>query len=175
MSIPEFPQQQHRPSRTKVTMDILESIALQEIAQSHLINANADKMQVLLSRYNKGDQSLSLTDIESNLNKFMTNLVLQEWVTLQKLDSIVAFYQQGNEIDEDDKIFDETYVDYWDDSDNNSNTENRNPKVNKTNTQEKNKKGKKRKTTSYDDSLDYIEDDLIEDEGKGSDYGKKEK
>ena len=39
MTMPEFPPQHHRPDLHHTIIDLLDSIALEEIALSHLLNA----------------------------------------------------------------------------------------------------------------------------------------
>lgn len=45
MTMPEFPPQYHRPDLHHALIDLLDSIALEEIALSHLLNAEAEKIQ----------------------------------------------------------------------------------------------------------------------------------
>ncbi len=43
MGMPEIPPQHHRPDLYHTIIDLLESIALEETALSHLLNAEAEK------------------------------------------------------------------------------------------------------------------------------------
>ena len=48
MTMPEFPPQHHRPDLYHTIIDLLDSIALEEIALSHLLNAEAEKIQYFI-------------------------------------------------------------------------------------------------------------------------------
>lgn len=51
MSLPKFPEFTSTRSRKQIVNDILESVALEELAIAHLINAEAEKIQAFTGPY----------------------------------------------------------------------------------------------------------------------------
>lgn len=91
MSMPTIPEQKHRPDLFETIIDLLESIALEEIAISHLVNAESEKIQVFvsLSEIVKCTTGKELTNFNREVNQFMEIVVMKEWLLLRKLETVL--------------------------------------------------------------------------------------
>lgn len=92
MSMPEVPNQKFRPSLKEVVIDLLESIALEEIALSHLLNAEAEKIQSFVGKGKDFPTCPSTSEIiqfNHETSKFLEVIVMKEWLLLRKLEDVV--------------------------------------------------------------------------------------
>lgn len=92
MSIPEIPENKHRPNLKCTIIDLLESIALEEISLSHLLNAEASKIQAIVGE--KLDfplcQSIKgVVAISKTTSDFMEKIIMKQWLLLSKLNKIM--------------------------------------------------------------------------------------
>lgn len=51
MSMPKYPERSHPPARRQLINDLIESLALEELAIAHFINAEAEKVQAFTGPY----------------------------------------------------------------------------------------------------------------------------
>ncbi len=86
MSMPQIPEERHRPSLKETVIDLLESIALEEIALSHLVNAEAEKIQTVLK---KDPCEKFLLQVNHSVKSVMDTVVMKEWLLLKKLDEVL--------------------------------------------------------------------------------------
>jgi hypothetical protein len=92
MSMPEIPEEKHRPSRREVIIDLLESIALEEMALAHLLNAEAEKMQAFVGEHIQFPTHPNTCDIirfNQSATQFVRTIVMKEWLLLNKLESVL--------------------------------------------------------------------------------------
>lgn len=94
MSMPEFPKPNPDLTQEQALTMILSSIALEEAALSHIINAEGEKIQYVLSRSPCGRCPSSLEDVLA-VNKSVTNLlemVMQNQLILKnKMEKVLEF------------------------------------------------------------------------------------
>ncbi|MGE5456010.1 MAG: hypothetical protein ACM3O4_02785 [Ignavibacteriales bacterium] len=92
MSMPEIPENKHRPNLKCTVIDLLESIALEEISLSHLLNAEAEKIQAfvgkgldfpLCSNY-KGVVAFSKLSVD-----FLEKIIMKQWLLTTKLNKVI--------------------------------------------------------------------------------------
>jgi hypothetical protein len=91
MSMPTIPKQPHRPNHIEVIIDLLESIALEEISLSHLINSEAEKVQAFVGEcldFPTNPTNEELLRFSSETNQFMEILLMKEWVLLRKVQKV---------------------------------------------------------------------------------------
>jgi hypothetical protein len=90
--MPQIPENKHRPNLKCTIIDLLESIALEEIALSHLLNAESEKIQAFVgekldfpmcSSY-KG--VISFSKLSSD---FMEKIIMKQWLLLSKLNKVM--------------------------------------------------------------------------------------
>ncbi|MGE5474204.1 MAG: hypothetical protein ACM3UU_08305 [Ignavibacteriales bacterium] len=88
MSMPQIPENKHRPKLREAIIDLLESIALEEISLSHLLNAEAERIQAFIGKNQDFPTSISIDEILC-FNKTSSNLldtiIMKEWILYKKL------------------------------------------------------------------------------------------
>lgn len=92
MSMPQIPEGKYRPSLEETVIDLLESIALEEIAISHLMNAEAEKIQALVSKLCHDNRHSFVNDIiacNKGTCKIVDTVIIKEWLLLKKLETIL--------------------------------------------------------------------------------------
>ncbi len=92
MGMPQIPEGTHRPDNDEVVIDLFESIALQEMAIAHILNAEGEKLQLILQKYK--NEEISFCDLESMsklINTTITDLIMKEWLLISKFNSVASF------------------------------------------------------------------------------------
>ncbi len=98
MGMPQVPDRDHIPSIEEVVIQILESIALEELAMAHVINAEGEKMQALVRHMNECDVSCDyISNAFKNTNSTINSLIMKEWVMLSKLNTALEIYTKFDE------------------------------------------------------------------------------
>jgi hypothetical protein len=92
--MPEFPPQQHRPDLHHAIIDLLDSIALEEIALSHLLNAEAEKIQKFIGYISSCTPPDVLIDFNVVVNETLETVIMKEWLLLRKLEKVTRFFNQ---------------------------------------------------------------------------------
>lgn len=86
MGMPQIPEGTYRPSLGETVIDLLESIALEEMALAHIINAEGEKLQEIVTRYECNDLCyLQLKDGCQDSHSMINSLIMKEWLLLTKL------------------------------------------------------------------------------------------
>lgn len=96
MSMPTIPPEPHRPNRKEVTIDLLESIALEEIALSHLINAESEKVQAFVGKHLNFPTCPSNKEIikfNRGVTQLLETIVMKEWLLLKKFENVIEFHE----------------------------------------------------------------------------------
>ncbi|MBP1932163.1 hypothetical protein [Ammoniphilus resinae] len=91
MSMPKIPEEKHRPDLDETIIDLLESIALEEIALSHLINAEAENLQAFVGKDLDFPSNPSNNDIlrfNVTVLRLMETLMFKELFLLRKLETV---------------------------------------------------------------------------------------
>ncbi len=91
VGMPNIPEGKFRPSWNETVIDLLESIALEEMAIAHLMNAEGEKAQEVVRRYGGGDlcqqeMHQSCQDAQSMMNSF----IMKEWLLFTKLNTVLT-------------------------------------------------------------------------------------
>lgn len=97
MSMPEIPKNKYRPSINETIVDLLESIALEETALSHLINAEAEKLQAFVGKDLDFPTNPSNSDIlkfNVSVMRLMETLMFKELFLLRKLETVTQISTQ---------------------------------------------------------------------------------
>ncbi len=97
MGMPELPEGKNRPSIGEALIDLLESIALEEMAIAHLLNAEGEKLQDVVKKYCESE--ICHTQFESSFNNsqdMVRTLIMKEWLLLTKMNSVLEINKQIN-------------------------------------------------------------------------------
>lgn len=116
--MPQIPESKHRPNLKNTVIDLLESIAFEEMALSNLINSEAEKILAFVGKESNFPLCSSHSDIiefNQTVNLVIETIVMKEWLLLRKLDKVskIDFTKNCNEDDEKEVIgYDEKENDY---------------------------------------------------------------
>lgn len=94
MGMPQIPDGKNRPTFDNTIIDLLESIALEEMALSHVMNAEGEKLQETIKRY--AAQDLCFCQLESSCKttqSMINSLIMKEWLLLSKMNAIIEAKQ----------------------------------------------------------------------------------
>ena len=91
MSMPQFPPQPHRPDLHQTIIDLLDSIALEEIALSHVLNAEAEKIQQFIRHISSCTPTGTVIDFNVVVNETLETVIMKEWLLLRKLENVIRF------------------------------------------------------------------------------------
>ncbi len=94
MSMPNIPNELHRPSKEEVVIDLLKSIAMEETALSQLINAEAEKIQAFVGKdldFPGCPSNEFILKFSGQVFKLLDVIVMKEWLLLRKLENVMEF------------------------------------------------------------------------------------
>ncbi len=95
MGMPQVPKRDHLPSIEEVVIQILESVALEELAMAHIINAEGEKMQALVKQMDKSNVcSDCISGAFKNTNATINSLIMKEWIMLNKIKTALEIYTE---------------------------------------------------------------------------------
>ncbi|OON93763.1 MAG: hypothetical protein ATN32_08700, partial [Candidatus Epulonipiscium fishelsonii] len=84
--MPQIPKGIHRPNFDETIIDLLESIALEEMALANILNAEGEKLQEVIKRYSKNELCFShINDACYSTEKMINTIIMKEWLLLNKL------------------------------------------------------------------------------------------
>lgn len=92
--MPQIPESPFRPSLHETIIDLLESIALEEIALSHLINAESEKIQAFVGKnldFPTCPSNCDILKFNHSVKSLLDTIVMKEWLLLKKLEEVVNF------------------------------------------------------------------------------------
>ncbi|MCS7460413.1 hypothetical protein N0M98_09690 [Paenibacillus doosanensis] len=94
MSMPKIPEEPYRPTKEEVVIDLLKSIAMEETAISHLLNAEAEKIQAFVGKcldFPTSPTTREIIKFEGQVFKLVDIIVMKEWLLLRKLENVIEF------------------------------------------------------------------------------------
>ncbi|ARK32717.1 hypothetical protein [Halalkalibacter krulwichiae] len=92
MSMPQIPKEPHRPDKKKVVIDLFESIALEEIALSHILNAEAEKIQAFVGEdldFPTCPSNHDISKFNNGVVQLLETVVMKEWLLLRKFENVM--------------------------------------------------------------------------------------
>ncbi|MBA2872913.1 hypothetical protein HNQ85_003228 [Anoxybacillus calidus] len=92
MSMPKIPKMSHRPDKEEVIIDLLESIALEEVALSHILNAEAEKIQAFVGNcldFPTKPNNHEIIKFNRSVQDLIETVVMKEWLLLKKLENVM--------------------------------------------------------------------------------------
>ncbi len=98
MGMPQVPERESLPSIEEVVIQILESVAIEELAMAHIINAEGEKMQALVKQMSCERVCLShITEVFSGTESTINSLIMKEWIMLGKIKTALDIYKNFKE------------------------------------------------------------------------------
>jgi len=94
VGMPQIPKAPHRPDKKEVIIDLLESIALEEIALSHVLNAEAEKIQAFVGKcldFPTKPNNYEIIKFNKSVRNLIETVVMKEWLLLKKLEDVLEF------------------------------------------------------------------------------------
>ncbi|QST00597.1 hypothetical protein IMZ31_03205 [Pontibacillus sp. ALD_SL1] len=91
MSMSKMPHQPNRPNKKEVTIDLLESIALEEMALANLLNAEAEKIHAFVGEcldFPSKPHPHEIISFNKGARKFVDSIIMKEWLLLKKLEEV---------------------------------------------------------------------------------------
>jgi hypothetical protein len=92
MSMPIIPEMPHRPDKQEAIIDLLESIALEEVALSHILNAEAEKIQAFVGNcldFPTKPSNHEIIKFNKSVQDLIETIVMKEWLLLKKLENVM--------------------------------------------------------------------------------------
>jgi hypothetical protein len=103
MSMPTIPQESFRPTIHEAVIDLFKSIAMEETAISHLLNAEAEKIQAFVGRHLDFPTNPTNCDIlkfNQSVTKLVDVIVMKEWLLFRKLETSMEILGREEECEE---------------------------------------------------------------------------
>ncbi|MFI3213173.1 MAG: hypothetical protein R3Y24_07505 [Eubacteriales bacterium] len=95
MGMPQIPDGKNRPSFDQTIIDLLESIALEEMAIAHMMNAEGEKTQELIKRFGCCDIGFCQLQSSSKSSQILINgLIMKEWLLVNKMANILEIQRE---------------------------------------------------------------------------------
>ncbi len=95
MGMPEVPKRENLPNIEEVVVQILESIAIEELAIAHIMNAEGEKMQAIVKELNAVTLSSDwVSEAFKNTTTTLNTLIMKEWMMLNKMENALTIYQK---------------------------------------------------------------------------------
>ncbi len=91
MSVSKISEQKDRPDLKNVLIDLLESIALEEMAISHLLNAESEKIKAFVGNnldFPFCKNVSKIIEFCRTTNEFIDKLVMKQWLLQNKLNKV---------------------------------------------------------------------------------------
>lgn len=89
MGMPQIPDGTNRPNLEELVIDLFEAIALDQMAISHVLNAEGEKLQSVVASFKNQNLSVSdLNTIHNNTHQTISDLIVKEWLLLSKFNNV---------------------------------------------------------------------------------------
>lgn len=105
MGMPQIPDGKHRPNFDETIIDLLESIALEEMAMAHIMNAEGEKMQEIIKKF--ACREICFSQIQESFDEvrsMMNTIIMKEWMLANKMDSVIKLNNSRKDFKIDAKI-----------------------------------------------------------------------
>ena len=97
--MPKIPESKHRPNLDETIVDLLESIAMEEMAISHIMNAEGEKLQALVKSYDECEIChCQLQESCESMTDMMNTMIMKEWLLVSKLNNFMKIKDKLGQI-----------------------------------------------------------------------------
>jgi len=106
MSMPKYPERLNPPSRRQLTNDLIESLALEELAIAHFINAEAEKVQAFTGPYGgfpTAPSNKQIIEFQNHVAKIFESITENQKLrnrTLELAKELIKEDEEDGEIDD---------------------------------------------------------------------------
>ncbi len=92
MGMPQIPEGVHRPKGDQLVIDMLEAVALEEMATAHLMNAQGEKMQAIIRQFSC--RQIGHQEMEEGclaVQDMLNTLIMNQWLLFNKMSMAIHF------------------------------------------------------------------------------------
>lgn len=105
MSMPKIPEKDWSITLPESIIQIIKSVALEEIALAHLIDAEADKIKAFVGRnfnFPTHPSSKEVVQFNQTVSQLMETILMKEWLLLKKLETALRLKEKehGDEFED---------------------------------------------------------------------------
>lgn len=95
MGMPQVPERDKFPCPMDVVLQIIESVAIEELAMAHIMNAEGEKLQEFIRKFKQNEicehgVNLAVSDTKNIIN----SLIMKEWLMLSKISTSFQILEQ---------------------------------------------------------------------------------
>jgi hypothetical protein len=97
-------EDEHKNSLQDTLLDLIESVAREEKALAHLIQAEADKIQAFVGKhcdFPTEPSNAEIIKLNRSVIQLMETIVMKEWLLLKKLEDTLEFVKKPKKYKED--------------------------------------------------------------------------
>lgn len=87
-----IPEERFRPTKEEVTMDLLKSIAMDEMAIANVLSAEAEKIRAFVGKqldFPTCPSNQEIMKFNTQVFKLVDVVVMEEWLLLRKLENVM--------------------------------------------------------------------------------------
>lgn len=99
MSMPQIPENFQRPEFDEVIIDLLQSIALEEISLSRILNAEAERIQAFLGKnkdFPTHPTNCEIAQFDKSTANLLDTVIMKEWILYKKMMATMEALQKIN-------------------------------------------------------------------------------
>ncbi len=95
MGMPQVPERECLPDIEQVVVMILESVALEELAMSHILNAEGEKLQAVVAEFSSDNLCCKcLKEAFKQTTTTVNSLIMKEWIMINKINSTLDIFDK---------------------------------------------------------------------------------
>jgi len=89
MGMPKIPEGTNRPNKEQIVIDLLESVALEEMAAAHLLNAQGEKLQALVQKFSCNEiDYCAMENSCASAQRMINSVIMNQWLLINRLSII---------------------------------------------------------------------------------------
>lgn len=95
--MPQVPERASLPCPIDVVLQIIESVALEELAMAHIMNAEGEKLQEFIKKF-KDDEicEKSINNAFNSTKNIINSLIMKEWLMINKINTSFEILEQND-------------------------------------------------------------------------------
>ncbi|WP_166246065.1 hypothetical protein [Paenibacillus turpanensis] len=108
MSMPKYPEERKMRSYQEIVKDILESVALEELAIAHLINAEAEKIQAFTGHYGgfpTAPSNKQINEFQTQVARILEALAEKQKILVRTIELSKELLEDCEELEPDEELY----------------------------------------------------------------------